>query len=58
MSFALRVDDDAPRYFRHRTLGGACETSFECTGVTLLSAREGDGGSTRGGADGEVANVG
>ena len=41
MSFALRVDDDAPRYFRHRTLGGACETSFECTGVTLLSAREG-----------------
>ena len=41
MSFALRVDDDAPRYFRHRTLGGACETSFECAGVTLVSARDG-----------------
>ena len=41
MSIALRIEPGAPRYFRHASFGGACESSFECTSVTLLRADDG-----------------
>jgi len=46
MSITLRVDPNAPRYFRHRALG---ETELELTGASLVAVDD-DVSSTGGGA--------
>ena len=44
MSYTLRLSPGAPRYFKHASFAGACESTFETHSVTLVDASaDGDG---------------